>query len=159
MEIYNNRVAHTSNSSLGILSFDKGNPWAFIIEDEPRDKKIMGETRIRSGRYKLGIRKEDTPLTINHRKSYGSWFKYHIEVLDVPNFTGIYFHAGNNESHTAGCQIGAKNVYIKDGEFTCVSSTPMIKQFYSIVYPKLLNGEDVYYNIIDEFNNIPVDTI
>lgn len=150
MEIFNNRIAHTSNSSLGLLSFEKENPIGVIIEDEPRKEKIKKETRIPYGRYKLGIRKEDTPLTLKHRKKYGSWFRYHIEVLNVPNFSYIYFHAGNNEKHTDGCQIGGYIMKIVNGEFECRESILFMKEFYNRVYPLLEKGVTVYYNIIDE---------
>lgn len=153
MEIYNKRLTHTSKTTLGQLSlYDFSTPFGFIIEDEPRAVKLSSNTRIPAGRYELGIRKDLTPLTIKHQKSkwYRGWFEYHIEVLNVPNFTGIYFHLGNNEKHTAGCQIGSKHVNIVNGEYACNNSQEMIKEFYNIVYPKLLNGEKVYYTIIDE---------
>lgn len=153
-EIYNKRLAHTSNSSLGLLSLSSmSNIFGFIIEDEPREEKVIGETRIPAGRYKLGIRREDTPLTKKHRQSkyYKGWFEYHIEVLEVPNFSDIYFHIGNNEFHTGGCQIGSKKPFINnEKEFACMDSTHMIKEFYFIVYPKLEAGEDVFYTVIDE---------
>lgn len=154
MEIYNKRVAHTHRSSLGVLYFDNlVQPFGFIIEDEPREVKVLGETRIPTGRYRLGIRKEDTPLTLTHRlmKYYRGWFTYHIEVLDVPGFTDIYFHMVNNEYHTGGCQGGSKEPYInREGEFACRNSTVMMKEFYARVYPLLEKGEDVYYTVIDE---------
>jgi hypothetical protein len=152
MEVYNRRITRTKDSSLGILSYNGFVPSGFIIEDEYRAEKLLGETRIPAGRYKLGIRKELTRLTQKHRESkyYQGWFEYHIEVLDVPNFTGIYFHMVNNDDHTAGCQGGAKNAHIKNGEFTCSNSTELMKEFYSIVYPRLEAGEDVYYTVIDE---------
>jgi len=66
---------------------------AFTMEDEYRDVKVMGETRIPAGFYKLGLRQEDTPKTIQYRQKY-SWFKKHIEVLNVKGFTGVYIHIG-----------------------------------------------------------------
>jgi hypothetical protein len=82
---------------------------AFLLEDEYRhsDAKVMGETRIPAGIYELGILKQDTPLTLKHQNSklYKGWFHFYIEVMDVPKFSGIYFHAGNRDEHTAGCQI------------------------------------------------------
>lgn len=152
MEIYSKRIDHTKNSSLAVLRFGNEKRFGFIIEDEPRAKKIVGETRIPAGRYKLSILREDTPLTVKHRgsKYYRGWFRYHIQIENVPNFTGIYFHIGNNEKHTAGCQIGAKNVSIRNGEYVCTNSTEMIREFYERVYPLLERGEDVYYTIIDE---------
>lgn len=153
MEIFNRRLTHTSNTTLGLLSFHGfSTPFGFIVEDEPRAIKVNGKTRIPAGRYKLGIRKEDTPLTLKHRASkwYKGWFKYHIEVLNVPGFSGIYFHLVNKESHTSGCQGGAKNISIENGEYVAKNSTEMIRKFYEIVYPKLERGEDVYYTVLDE---------
>ena len=154
MEIFSKRLAHTSKSSLAQIYFhDFSTPFGFIIEDPPRIVKVAGETRISAGRRELGIRKEDTPLTLKHRNSkwYADWFKYHIEVLGVPNFTGIYFHMVNNHKHTMGCQGGAYNVSIKNGQYIAKDSTSMIKEFYRIVYPILEDGkEKVYYTVIDE---------
>jgi len=153
MEIYNKRLSHTKNTTLGQISlYDFSTPFGFIIEDEPRVVKVGSKTRIPSGRYRLKIRKEDTPLTVKHRESkwYKGWFEYHIEVCGIPDFTGIYFHMVNTHEHTSGCQGGAKTVKIQNGEYVAVNSTEMIKEFYNIVYPKLLNGEEVFYTIIDE---------
>ena len=156
-EIYNKRLIHTTNETLGMLFMPGpgkayGTPFGFVIEDEPRAIKVKGETRIPAGRYKLGIRKELTTLTKKNRASkwYKGWFTYHIEVLRVPGFTGIYFHIGNKEKDTAGCQIGSKHANIVEGGFVCSNSTEMIREFYEIVYPKLEKGEDVYYTIINE---------
>lgn len=152
MEIYNRRVYRAEEATLGILSYDNFIPAGFIIEDEQRKVKVAGETRIPAGRYRLGIRKEDTPLTLKHRRSrfYKPWFKYHIEVLDVPDFTGIYFHMVNDADDTAGCQGGAKTVHIRNGEFICTNSTLLMREFYEKVYPLLESGEEVYYTILDE---------
>jgi len=153
MEITNQRISHTNKSTLGLISFDNENPFAFSIEDEPRVFKIKGETRIPAGRYRLGIRKEDTPLTLKHRASnwYSSWFDYHIEVLNVPNFTGVYFHIVTSEQYTEGCQGFTTEVKIIDGEYR--SDVPpaadCMKLFYDKVYPLLENGEEVWYNIKD----------
>lgn len=151
MEILSKRLYNTNESTLALLLFNN-KPFGFIIEDEPRAVKVKGETRIPAGRYKLGIRYENTPLTLKSRqnKYYKCWFKYFIEVLDVPDFSNIYFHIGNNESHTAGCQIGAKNATVYNGEFICKNSSAMIKEFYEVVYPLLEQGKEVYYTIIDE---------
>lgn len=153
MEIYNRRSGQSSKSTLGILSFEDNIPFGFIIEDPHRDVKIKDITRIPAGRYKLGICKKDTPLTLKHRNNpaYKGWFKYHIEVLNVPDFTGIYFHLVQSADWTSGCQGGAKNVYIENGQFVCKNSKEMMKAFYEIVYPILeLGKEDVWYNVIDE---------
>ena len=150
--IVTNKRLHTSNeSTLGLCFMNDTIPWAFIIEDEFRKVKVMQETRIPAGIYELGIRDELTPLTVKHRNNpiYKPWFKFHIEVLNVDNFSGIYWHLGYKEKHTAGCQLGGFEAQIKAGEFECSPSLPMMKEFYGIIYPKLEMGETVLYHVIN----------
>ena len=152
MEIYSRRIDETENTTLTKVTFDNFKiPFGFFIEDIGRKVKVKGKTRISAGRYKLGIKKEDTTLTIKHRESkwYKDWFKYHIEVIGVPNFHSIYFHMINTHEHTEGCQGGSKHVHIENGDYKATNSTELMKEFYSIVYPLLEKDEDVYYTIID----------
>lgn len=153
MDIKSLRFGHGKTSSGSLMTID-GNPFSFIIEDEPRTVKVNGETRIPANKYKLGIRKEDTPLTKKCRTltSYKGWFKYFIEVLDVKGFTGIYFHILNKESETEGCQGPNMECFLEKGEFIGRRSTEATKAFYEKVYPLLEAGEDVYYEIIDADN-------
>jgi len=93
---------------------------AYTLEDESRDVKMSGETRIPAGVYELGINAADTPLTLKYRKKY-SWFKYHIEVKNVPGFKGIYIHVGNVDDNTDGCILlgdSADNNSISEGMIT-----------------------------------------
>lgn len=122
---------------------------SFVIEDVHRAVKIAGETRIPAGFYSLGIRKEETPLTIKHR-AYGDWFKFHIEILNIPNFHGVYFHAGNDASHTEGCITPGYAFDLTLEKNQQGKSTLAVKDFYSIVYPKLEAGEKVHLQIADE---------
>jgi hypothetical protein len=61
-------------------------------------------TRIPKGIYTVGFLEVETPLTIRYRGKY-PWFKFHIEIRGVPNFSGIYFHSGNIAAHTDGCVL------------------------------------------------------
>ena len=136
------RYSDDGKSTAGLL-FVNGKFFAHTIEDEHRDVKVKGETCIPDGKYKLKILKQDTPLTIKHRQTYGSWFKYHIEITNVPNFQGVYIHAGNNESHTEGCLLIGKAA-TKDGSGQTIQrSIEAIKEFYLLVYPLLEKGEEV----------------
>lgn len=148
MDIINQRSYHTKDSTLGILVVN-GIPFGFVIEDEPRLVKVKGQTRIPAGRYKLVLRKEDTPLTLKYRKKF-PWFKYHIELENVPDFTGIYIHIGNTEKDTDGCQVIGMSAHISGGQFVNSESTSCFMSFYQVIYPLLEAGEEVYYTIIDE---------
>lgn len=148
MNIVNKRAYHTNKSTLGVLAIDD-KPFGFIIEDEPREVKVAGETRIKADRYVLGIRKELTPLTQKYRDMF-PWFEYHIELLDVADFTNIYIHIGNLESETDGCQLIGLNAHIHKTGFKNSDSRTAYERFYKMVYPELKEGKTVFYTIIDE---------
>lgn len=148
------RYSDNGKSTQGIL-LEKTlkNPKFFshVLEDEHRDVKVSAETRIPSGFYELKIRKEDTVLTIKHRASYGDWFKFHIEVTGIKNFSGVYVHAGNSEKHSEGCLLlndTANNNMIEIGDMS--RSTQAVKRFYEKVYPHLDGGGKAFIEVRDE---------
>lgn len=147
---HNKRVDNTLDSSLGILKLD-GYNIGFVVEDEPRVDKLVNETRILANMYELKINENLTPLTIKYRKKF-DWFKNHIELIGVFNFTGIYVHIGNFESNTSGCQIigrDASPILEKNGEWRNKYSTDLYKEFYLSVYPVLKEGKRVFWKITD----------
>lgn len=153
MNLILTRFSDNGKSTLGLLHHkETGKFIGYTLEDEFREVKVKGETRIPSGYYELKIRKEDTPLTIKHRTDYGSWFKYHIEVTGVPNFTGIYLHAGNNDTHSDGCLLigHTQNNHNTIPGNPLVSSVSGTKSVYELVYPQLEAGHKVFIQIRDE---------
>lgn len=110
---------------------------AYTLEDEYREVKVSGETRIPAGTYTVDIQKAETPLTLKYRAKF-PWFKNHLEIKDVLNFKGIYFHLGNTDDDSDGCVILgdiADNNSIGDGSI--MKSTGAFKRFYEFVYPHL----------------------
>ena len=103
MDLTVHRFGGGDNQTIGALHIN-GVFECFTLEDEHREVKVKGETRIPAGIYKLDFRKTDSPLTLKYRKKYG-FFKYHLEVQNVPNFNYIYIHVGNFESQTDGCLL------------------------------------------------------
>ena len=100
------RFSSQEDSTLGIL-FDvtEGRKFlCFTIEDEARDTKVMGETRIPAGTYKIKLRKEGGYHN-RYVKKFGSMHKGMIHVQDVPGFTYILWHTGNTDEHTNGCLL------------------------------------------------------
>jgi len=67
------------------------------LEDTYRDVKIMHETCIPEGIYKV-------VLTFSNR-----FQKVIPQILGVPNFEGIRIHSGNTEKDTSGCILVGKN--------------------------------------------------
>ena len=107
---------------------------AYALEDEYRDEKKYGETRIPDGTYKLALRK-----TGGYHQKYSKRFKdIHIGMLhvtNVPGFEYILIHCGNTDEHTAGCLLVGdsqeNNQITKDG-FIGKST-----QAYKRIYPKI----------------------
>jgi len=150
MKIINKRVYHTNETTLGIMSIDS-KPYAFVIEDEPREFKVKGETRIPAGKYKLALRKVESPLTLKYRKLF-PWFTWHIQLMDVPDFKYVYVHIGNDEGDSDACQVIGFNAHIKKADFRNSQSREAYKEFYEKVTPLLQQGIEVTYIILDEFD-------
>lgn len=161
MEFLSQRLYHTKGLPTGDYSCafftNKEESFrSFILEDTAQDKKLAGITRIAAGRYPLRLRKELTPLTKIHRAKYMTpWFKahpewWHIEICNVPDYNNIYYHGGNDDADTLGCQLPnyAFNMTLADNQGSI--SLLAVDKFYSIVHPLLENGEPCFVEIRDE---------
>lgn len=148
MKLINTRIARDNESTLGLLTVN-GKKFSFVIEDEKREIKVKGETRIPAGIYHIKFRNELTPLTKKYRDKY-SWFTYHLELLNVPDFTNVYIHLGNFESSTAACQVvGNKAGFDNNNHFRNFESTDNFKRLYLLISDALNKGKEVSYEIID----------
>lgn len=155
MKFIQQRIADNGNSTMGFLyeaSPEIPNFQSFCLEDEHRDVKVKGETRYPAGLYELKILAEETPLTIKHRKDYGPWFEFHIEITSIPNFSRVYIHAGNDETHTDACLLigdSLYNIFVK-AKNPLSNSIQAVKRFYEYVYPELKKGTRVFLEVRDE---------
>lgn len=150
MKFINQRLFDNGQYTIGFVQAEDRKFHSFALEDIHREVKIPKETRIPSGFYELKIRKEDTPLTIKHRAAYGSWFKYHIEITNVPQYQGVYIHAGNDDSHTEGCLLLGYGFDLSLDKMQQFKSTVAVKDFYAIAYPLLEAGQKVFIEVRDE---------
>ena len=145
MELEVIRFSSGTDSTNGILINKTNNKFlAYTLEDEYRDEKKFGETRIPEGTYKLGLRKVGGYHT-KYSKRFSDIHIGMLHVLNVPNFEYILIHCGNTDEHTAGCLLVGdsqeNNQITKDG-FIGKST-----QAYKRIYPDIANaidcGEDV----------------
>lgn len=89
----------TPNESIGELfigdNYLTGKPFCYTLEDEvrPPGEKVMHETAIPYGTYKV-------EMTFSPK--FG---KIMPLIADVPGFTGIRIHTGNDEDDTSGCLL------------------------------------------------------
>ena len=137
------RFSDNKISTLGLL-FKKSSETArlifqsYTIEDEYREVKVSGETRIPAGFYELGIKEIDTPLTLKYRKKF-PWFKNHIEIKNVKGFTAVYLHIGNSDDDTAGCILLGDNADNNNlGHGSISNSTQAFQRFYGMLYDHLM---------------------
>jgi len=148
------RISSGKDSTSGMLFEVDNNRRTFLaytLEDEQRDVKVWGETRIPAGTYKLKLRTVGGFHT-RYLAKYGDTFhKGMIWVQDVPGFEYILWHTGNTDEHTAGCLIlgntQTNNRIAKDG---FIGSSV---DAYKFVYPRVLaaieSGLDVEVTYID----------
>ena len=134
------RFSSGTDSTNGILIDKTNNKFlAYTLEDEYRDEKKFGETRIPEGTYKLGLRKVGGYHT-KYSKCFSDIHIGMLHVLDVPNFEYILIHCGNTDEHTAGCLLVGdsqeNNQITKDG-FIGKST-----QAYKRIYPDIANAID-----------------
>ena len=146
------RFSSQSDSPSGLL-FDVTDETKFLcytLEDERREEKVMGETRIPAGVYSILLRKEGG-FHGRYTKKYGDMHKGMLHVQDVPNFKWILIHTGNTDEHTAGCLIlgdsQENNVLMKDGFIG--KSVQAYKRVYPPIAEALEKGEEVTIEYID----------
>jgi hypothetical protein len=146
------RISSQSDSTNGIL-FDTTNGRKFLaytLEDEYRETKEKGETRIPAGTYKIKLRKEGG-FHGRYTTKYGSMHKGMLHVQDVPGFDYILIHTGNTDEHTDGCLLvgntQTENIGTKDGFIG--ASGDAYKRIYPPIAKVLEDGGDVEITYVD----------
>lgn len=109
------RVKKESDYTIGQL-FVNGEYFCDTLEDEIRQVKVMHETAIPVGTYKVTL--ERSPR-----------FKRILPLLhNVPGFTGILIHSGNTDKHTSGCILVGKST-----GSTLINSLATLEKLMSIL--------------------------
>tara|TARA_B100001094_G_C18142663_1_gene778799 strand:- start:626 stop:1093 length:468 start_codon:yes stop_codon:yes gene_type:complete len=147
------RFSSQKDSTNGIL-FDVTEGREFLcytLEDEYRDKKIKGETRIPSGTYKITLRTVGG-FHGRYEKKYGEMHKGMLWVRDVPNFEYILIHTGNTDEHTAGCLLVGdtqqQNITKSKSGFIG-ASVDAYKRIYPSIASAIERGDDVEISYVD----------
>tara|TARA_Y100001938_G_scaffold66134_1_gene91851 strand:- start:2953 stop:3432 length:480 start_codon:yes stop_codon:yes gene_type:complete len=145
-----------STSGLLFLEGDLGLEFlCYTLEDEHREDKIMGETRVPAGTYQIKLRTEGG-FHERYKKKYGSMHKGMLHVTNVPNFKWILIHTGNTDEHTAGCLLvgdSQENNNISKNGFVG-KSVNAYKRIYPDISKALIKGEEVTIEYID-FDSVP----
>ena len=146
------RISSQQDSTSGLL-FDITNERKFLcytLEDEYRDDKVMGETRIPAGTYRLSLR-EWGGFHERYARRFRDMHKGMLWVRDVPDFTNILIHCGNTDEHTSGClligQTQTNNRASPDGFVG--RSTEAYVNVYPMVADALEAREEVTITYVD----------
>lgn len=145
------RFSSHSDSTLGAL-FDVTNGRKFLcftLEDEHRDVKVRGETRVPAGTYEIKLRKEGG-FHNRYSDKFGSMHRGMLHVQNVPNFQWILIHIGNTDENTEGCLLvgdSAEQNITKEGFIG--QSTSAYRRIYPPIARALERGEKVEITYVD----------
>ena len=117
---------------------------AYTLEDEQRNEKVYGETRIPNGTYKLALRTVGG-YNEKYKRRFPDFHVGMLHVTNVPNFEYILIHCGNTDEHTAGCLLvgdSQENNQIQENGFIG-KSTQAYKRIYPRIAEALVRGEEV----------------
>ena len=116
----------------------------YTLEDEKRDVKKYGETRIPAGTYEVKLRTEGG-YHQKYSKRFPDIHRGMLHITNVPNFEYILIHCGNTDEHTAGCLLVGdsqeNNQLNKDGFIG--KSTQAYKRIYPKIAETILNNNKV----------------
>lgn len=141
------RLSGGPDSTIGAMFVD-GRFACFTCEDEHRDIKVAGETRIPAGEYEI-IRRTHGGFHQRYKSRF-SWHDGMLELRDVPGFTDILIHCGNTEKHTAGCLlVGQGTMSLPQGGGTVQQSVNAYTVLYGPVMRAIQAGDPVSIEIID----------
>ena len=132
MRVTLEREPSTAQSTPGKLYCD-GEFLCFTLEDVVRDVKIKGITAIPAGTYKLAY-------TFSNR-----FQKYTLQLQNVPNFTGIRCHGGNDSGDSEGCPLLGMIRVSADRIRNCA---PAVAALEGKVCPLLDAGEEVWIDVL-----------
>ena len=151
MEITLQRLKQSisGEETIGVLSIPDRYE-CFVLEDQRREVKVMGDTRIPAGRYEIKLRNEGR-IHQNYIAKFGHGFhKGTLWLQNVPGFQYILIHIGNTEADTMGCLLTGKTYVENSGHFTLQNSTVSYKELYPIIRDEILSGKSVFITIFDE---------
>jgi hypothetical protein len=153
MELEVLRFSSQKDSTNGLLFDVTGGKRKFLcytLEDEHREDKVKGETRIPAGTYKITLRTTGG-FHARYEKKYGSMHKGMLWVREVPNFEYILIHTGNTDEHTAGCLLvgNSQQANFGSSDGFIGSSVDAYKRIYPAIAAALEEGEEVSITYTD----------
>lgn len=152
------RFADNGDASLSVFQIN-GIAYCFGVEDEEREDKVSGETRVPEGIYKVALRSEGGYHNRESARYKDKKPGFHKGMLAIYNskdwkvvtpdmeFQYILIHPGNSEKHTNGCYL--PNLSASFTNFQGGSSRAAYEIIYPIIRDAILEGESVTIEYVD----------
>jgi len=149
MEITDQRMLSTPDSTIGELTIAENPFRCFILEDGKHEPKIQGKTRIPADRYEIILVREGG-FYERYTKRFG---KDHpiMAIIGVKGFTLIRIHMGNDVDDTEGCLLACSNYQLSDGNYIGGFSERAYLPLHAIVVDAIeKKKERVFITVKDE---------
>jgi hypothetical protein len=134
-----NRIKSDDDTTISTVSVDDRFV-CFGLEDEFRVEKVVKETRIPSGHYRVGLHTAGS-LDARYRVKFPDFHRGMLHILDVPNFEAILIHIGNTDEDTAGCLLVGSGAVTQPGDMSLQGSTDAYKLLYPMVVDAAAAGQ------------------
>lgn len=127
------------------MLFIDGVPKCFVLEDAFQTQKIYGQTRISAGIYPLRLRNFGS-IHASYKKKF-AFHKGTIEIANIPGFSDVLIHIGNDSGDTLGCPlVGMSHTF---GTDFIGNSTAAYKLIYPEIANRIIAFNDVQLQVID----------
>lgn len=142
MDLDLDRTPSTAGTTFGQLFIDK-TVFCKTLEDEIRELpgipveqwKVPDYTCIPSGRYRI---------TMENSPRFGPDT---ITVNDVPGFTAIRVHGGNDKDDTEGCIIVGDQINREQGTISGAQARGVLKRLKERIHAGLQDGGEIWLTI------------
>ena len=142
------RFSSQQDDTLGLLYINDEFA-CFTLEDEFRNIKKYGETRIPEGEYHIKIRKTGG-FHNRYKNKFSGMHKGMLQLQDVPGFNYVLIHIGNKDDDTAGCILVGNTAQQNIDESGFIgSSTSAYKRIYPEIAKAVEDGDEVKILIRD----------
>lgn len=145
------RIRQGKQSTLSHLYID-GEFICYALEDAIRDVKIKGETAIPAGNYSLVLNTYGA-MNARYKRRFPDFHQGMIEIKEIPNYSYVYIHIGNNIGDTSGCILVGTSRELIEGDYELRKS----KKAYVSLYKRLI-GKMVIKVVSLEIRNEMLDS-
>lgn len=141
MKLTVKRIKIGDNSTLSEVYID-GVFFCYGLEDLVRDRKIKGATAIPAGTYPLRLNTYGA-MNARYKRRFPDMHRGMLEIINIPNFSYVYIHIGNNFGDTAGCLLVGDSYREEDGDYILLKSAKAYKRLYAVLVDVVGKGVSV----------------